>query len=159
MQPRHVSVTVTKWPVSLQNASGNPNIFSKLDPAPIDGSAQGPTSLTFEALHIAYSKVGSRKTFSTTYLSRLVSLANSVFVHVIGTFVPVENGIFTYWQLTVDMNFGVFRRLAVLDGVVELSKKKSPSRNCWQRELNSPYSDQTWPPKAGGPSPNELSSI
>jgi len=35
----------------------------------------------------------------------------------------VENGIFTYWQSTEDSSIGVFRSLAVLDGVVEFSKK------------------------------------
>jgi len=44
-------------------------------------------------------------------------------VNIVGTLVPVETGIFTYWQSTEDISIGVFRRLAVLDGVVELSKK------------------------------------
>jgi len=44
-------------------------------------------------------------------------------VHVVGTFISVENGIFTYRQTTEDISIGVVRRLAVFDGVVELSKK------------------------------------
>jgi len=64
----------------------------------------------------------------------------------------VENEIFTYWQSTEDISIGVFLRLAVLDGVVELSKKEPIEINGLQREPESAYSVRTWPLKAGGQS-------
>jgi len=56
--------------------------------------------------------------------------------------------------LCEDISIGVFRRLTVLDGIVELVEETEPIEiNGLPRGQESAFSAQTWPPKAGGQSP------
>jgi len=77
---------------------------------------------------MTFVKVGSREDSFRNVPESVGSTCKLVFQMVQTVFTSsvlssVENGIFTYWQSTEDISIGVFRRLAVRDGAVELSKK------------------------------------